>query len=197
MALKHRTIPAYSRSVVLGSLVLIGAIACYNWFVAPQCTYLQAAHRYESAAQALARKNNVMSADIAKDKRELAQLNEKFVQARASVFEPAGAKEFFNGIEAAAEKTGCVISSLTFQPTNRKPGADRLSGFLRPRRARLSVLGHYAGVIALMDEFQDRREKVLIDSISIASTGKVPGRLNCEMNITVYVIQDQEASTHD
>jgi len=192
MSRKHGTIPAYSRSVVLASLVLIGAIACYNWFVAPHSNYLQAAHRYESAAQALASKNHVMSTGIAKHKEELAQLQEKFVQARGWVFEPAGAKDFFNGIESAAEKTGCVLSSLTFTPTNRKAGADRLSGFLRPRRARLKVLGDYAGVIALMDEFQDRRQKVLIDSIGIESTGKVPGLLDCEMNITVYVMQDEE-----
>jgi len=197
MARKHRTIPAYSRNVVLASLVLIGAIACYNWFVAPHSNYLQAAQRYESATETLASKNQVMNAGIAGYKRELVQLQEKFVQARASVFEPAGAKDFFNGIEAAAEKTGCVLSSLTFTPTNRKPGADRLSGFLRPRRARLCVLGDYAGVIALMDEFQDRREKVLIDSISVQSIGKVPGRLNCEMNITVYIMKDDEAPTHE
>jgi len=197
MSRKHGTIPAYSRSVVLASLVLIGAIACYNWFVAPHSNYLQAAHRYESAALALARKNRVMSTGIAKHKRELAQLQEKFAQAKGWVFEPAGAKGFFNGIEAAAEETGCVLSSLTFPPSNRKSGVDRQGGFLTVRRATLSVLGDYAGVIALMDEFQDRREKVLIDSISIESTGKAPGRLDCEMNITVYVMQDEEAATNE
>lgn len=197
MSRKHGTIPANSRIVVLASLVVIGAIACYNWCVAPHWNNLQAAHRYESATRTLASKNHIMNAGIARHKRELAQLKEKFVQARGWAFGPAGAKDFFNGIEAAAEETGCVLSSLTFTPTNRKSAADRPSGFLRPRHARLSVLGDYAGIIALMNEFQDRREKVLIDSISIESIGKVPGRLDCEMNVTVYVMQDEEASTNE
>lgn len=192
-----RAIPAYSRSVVLASLVLIGAAACYNWFVAPHTSYLAAARRYESTAEALARKNRVMNTGIAEKTRELARLQGEFARARESVFDGAGAKDFFNGIEAAAEKAGCMVSLLTFPSTDKKRGSEGRGRFLRVRRAKVSVLGDYGGIIALMDEFQNRRERVVIDSISIESAGKVPGRLDCEMNVTVYIMQDEEASIHE
>jgi hypothetical protein len=192
-----RTIPAYSRSVLLASLVVIGAVACYNWFIAPHTNYIRAAQKYESTAEAMERKNRVISKGIAGKKRELARLQAEFEQARELVFDHAGAKDFFNGIEAAAEKVGCAVSSLNFQSTGKKSGSNRTEGFLRGKHAVLNVLGDYTGIIALMDEFQNRRERVVIDSISIESTGKVPGRLDCRMNITIYVMQDEEASTHE
>jgi hypothetical protein len=195
-----RTIPAYSRSVGLASLVLIGTVACYNWFVAPHTNYLRAAQRYESTAEDLARKNSVMTAGIAEKKRKLARLQAEFAQARELVFDGAGAKDFFNAIEAAAEKAGCAVLSLTFPSTDKKPDSRRRGGFLRGEHAKLSVLGDYGGIIALMDEFQNRRERVVIDSISIESTGN-PGaperRLDCRMNVTVYIMQDEEASIHE
>ena len=197
MTRNTRTIPAYSRSAVLASLVLIGAVACYNWFVAPHTNYLRAAQKYESTAEAMARKNRVISTGIAGKKKELAGLQAEFAQARELVFDDAGAKDFFNGIEPTAEKAGCMVSSLNFPSTDKKPGARRSGGFLRLKHAVLNVLGDYTAIIALMNEFQNRRQRVVIDSISIESTGKVPGRLNCRMNVTIYVMQDEEATIHD
>ena len=198
MIRKTRTIPAKaSRSVILATLVLIGTVACYNWFVSPHTNYLQAAHRYESMAEVMARKNRVISKGIARWKGQLNELQGEFTQARARVFDPAGAKEFFNGIEAAAESAGCVLSLLKFEPPNSRSGGRRKGGILKVRCAGLSILGDYAGLIALIDKLQDRREKVLIDSITIESAGKVPGRLDCQMNVTVYIMQDEETSTHD
>ena len=196
-----RTMPAKaSRGVVLAALVLIVAVACYNWFISPHTNYLQAANRYESMAETIARKNRVINKGIARWKGELSNLQDEFKQARALVFDPEGAKDFFNGIEAAAESSGCVLSLLKFEPPNSKSSGHRKGGILRVRRAGLSVLGDYVGLIALIDKLQDRREKVVIDSISIESTGNPDepgGRLNCQMNVTVYVMQGEEASTHD
>lgn len=197
MTRNTRTIPACSRSVLLASLVLIGAVACYNWFVTPHTNYLRAAQEYESTAEAMARKDRVITTGIAGKKKELARLQTEFAQARKLAFDIAGAKDFFNGIEAAAEKAGCMISSLNFPSTDKKSGVRRPKGFLRLKHAVLNVLGDYTDIIALMDEFQNRPERVVIDSINIESNGKVPERLDCRMNVTIYVMQDEEVSIHE
>lgn len=186
-----------SRGAILAMLVLIGAVACYNWFVSPHASYLQAAQRYESTAEVMARKNSVISKGIVRWKGELRKLQDEFAQARTRVFDSAGAKEFFNRIEAAAESSGCVLSLLKFEPPNSKSDGRRKGRILRVRRAELTILGDYIGLITLIDKLQDRREQVLIDSIDIESAGKVSGRLDCRMNVTVYVMQDEEISTHD
>lgn len=200
MAKNIRTISAHSRTVVLASIILIGAAACYNWFVSPHTNYLRAAQRYESAAEDLASRNRVMKTMVAAKRKELARLRGEFDRARQCVFDVAGAKEFFNGIEAAAQKAGCEVSSLNFPSTNSKAGSDRRSGYLSARLARLSVQGGYPGIVALMAQLQNRRERVLIDSIDIESSGNrnaPAGQLDCQMNVTIYVMQDEEASIHE
>lgn len=195
-----RKISAHSRTVVLASLVLIGAVACYNWFVAPHTNYLRAAQRYEATAESLERKSRAMNTAVTIKKKELAKLRAEFVRAKESVFDIAGAKAFFNGIEEAAAKAGCSVSSLTFRSTDKKPASGRQAGYLRARLARLSFQGDYPGIIALTAELQNRPERVVIDSISIESTGShdaPKGQLDCQMNVTIYVMQDEEASNHE
>jgi len=185
-----------SRSVMLAVLVLIGAAAGYNWLVAPHCSYLRAAQKGRSTAGELVRKDRLISNDIAAHKELLTQLQEKFIRAKEQFFDPAGASEFFGSIDALAQDSGCILSSLIFRPAKLQV-AQNLSGFITPRHATLSVLANYAGLVTMLNKLQDRPEQVRVDSIDVKLSRNTPGRLNCDMNITIHVVQDEEALIDD
>ncbi|MBN2138023.1 MAG: hypothetical protein JW720_09460 [Sedimentisphaerales bacterium] len=180
---------------MLASIVLIGTVAAYNWFLSPHVAYLEAAHRYGATADEFAGKYRAMSTGIAKQHQRLSELREELSQTKSQVFDSSGAKEFFSCIEVMAESAGCIVSSLTFKPINAQSGGNNLEGFITAQRVKLNILGEYSDLLEMMNEFQNRTELVLIDSISIKLGDSASDILDCEMNIMVYVMQDEEINS--
>lgn len=183
-----------SRNVMLASLVLIGAVALYNWIVSPHWNYLMAAQRYESAVGELVRKNQALSNNLAARKKELAQLQEKLALMRTRVFESTEAKKLLGNVQSMAEESNCIIRSLTFSPASSATGADgpKTNRYVTSQRAILSILGNYGNITTLIDKLQDRSQQVRIDSFSIEPAGSSSGLLKCGITITIYVIHTEE-----
>jgi hypothetical protein len=179
--------------------VLIGAIAVYNWIVAPHRNYLLAAQRYESAAGSLAKKSQVVSNNVAMKRKALEELQAKFKQVRGRLFNPVEAGRFFSNIQNKSEEVNCIIRSLTFSPGSSASSADRseANSYITAQRATLSVLGGYGNIVALMNKLQDCSKQVCIDSVRINSDNKNSGYLECDMTITIYVIRGKEEHRHD
>lgn len=186
-----------SRNVVLAVLVLIFAVACYNWLVAPHSNYLRAAQRSEQTSGELIRKNKLISASVAAQKKQLVELREEYGRAETELFGFEGADEFFGSIDVVAEDAGCVVMSLVFRSAARQSGSARWRGFISPRRATLSVLAGYPNFVALIEKLRGRPERVLIDSISIKPSRSTPGQLDCDMDVTIYVMQHEETDADD
>ena len=192
-----RTCPP--RNVFLASLVLIGAIAAYNWTVAPHRNYLLAARKYELAADKLEKKSHIIRKNVTNKKRQLKELRERFRQIRTTLFEPAEGEEFLSNIQTVSEKANCIVSSLKFSPTGLASGAvhSKTNNYVTARRAMLSVLGKYKSIVALTNELQDRPEKVHLSSIEISSDRENPGYLRCDTTITIYIMHEKEEHQHD
>lgn len=192
MLLKNWTKSTHSsRNVMLAALVLIGTIAVYNWIVAPHAGYLLAAQRHRSVISKLTEKNQIINNNVAIKRKKLKELREKFRQVHAALFDPIEAKDFLSDIQAASEEANCTMQSLNFSQTDSalKAKQSKAGSHITANRATLSVVGNYRNLVALMNKLQDGLRQVWIDSISIRSIRNNPDQLECDMTVTVYVIQ--------
>lgn len=184
-----------SKNAVLVVACCIAAIAFYNHFVAPHRNYLRAAQTYETLAGTLDRKNRIIAGYVKNKKKELQQLQHKSQLLDASLFDGVKAKQFFSGIQAAAEQTNCIVNSLKFPQDRKRDSASRPSQAVEASRMTLSVTGGYRNIVALINKLQDRPERVWIDSLRIKSTAS--GLLRCNMTITIYVMPNKEGPAND
>ena len=200
MLFKKQAILTYSsRNVMLTSLVLIGAIAFYMWVVAPHRNNLMAAQRYDSVTTDLARKSQIINDTLKIKKKELKELQEELEQTHTRLFGSIEARKFFSNIQTLVEKANCTVNSLKFSPTDPAIRADRpeKNSYLTTQLAKLGVIGSYRNITLLMNRLQDRSEQVRIDAVTIKPTGNNSEQLECNMNITIYVIADKEVYIHD
>ncbi len=182
-----------SRIAVSAALVVIAAIAMYNWTVAPHTGYLFAAYRYESAIDNISKKSKVISETLKIKKKKLQQLRERFVELQSTLFTPDEAKEFFSDLEVISEGAGCIVYSLNFAkggPVLKAEKSENALGIVA-NSAMLSVVGIYGNIIKLVERLQARTQKVWIDSVKMETFSGNPDRLKCDMTITIYTIEDK------
>ncbi len=188
-----------SKNVMLAAIVMIGVIAVYNWLVAPHRNYLLAAQKYESAAGNLARKNRIIAKNMKVKTKVLDRLRKELMQTRDGLFDPAEARMFFSDIPAFSQEAGCIVDSLEFLSADPDSDVGRpvKNNRLTTQNAKLSVLGSYSSIVALMNKLQQRAEQVRIDSVTVKPIRRGSSRLKCDMTIAINVIQNKEREPDD
>ena len=188
-----------SRNAVSAALVIIVAIALYNWTVAPHTNCLFAAHRYEAVIDNLAKESNVIRDKVKIKKKKLQELREQFTELQSILFAPDTATEFFSDLQPISEETGCVVYSLNFAtggPVLKGEESENALGIVA-NTAMLSVVGMYGNVIKLVERLQARTQKVWIDSVRMEALGDNPVQLKCDMTVVIYTIEDEEATFYE
>lgn len=187
------------QNAIFVSLALIGAIGVYNQVIAPHRNYLQAAQKYEEAANNLTQKKQTIGNSLIIRQKELESMEEKLNSGYEMLFEPPEAKEFFNNMQAVSEKTGCIIHSLTFTQAGLKSGIKdpNVNVQITAKGVQLSLLGGYDNITALMDKLQENSKCVRIESVRIYSDSSFPNYLKCDMSVTIYIISRKEDRRHE
>ncbi len=214
-----------SRNAVFAAMVIIAAVATYNWIVAPHTAYLFAARRYESIVGDIIEKNKTIGIMVDTRRKKLEELREQFAQVQSTLFTANKAKEFFSDLQTISEETGCAVYSLNFIASKEVPiytgshsektargGSDEehLESRLGPKGeqsehisdiaangAVLSVAGVYSNIIRLMKRLQARTQKVWIESLEMENLDYDSDQVKCDMTIKIYTIQDKEATVYE
>jgi hypothetical protein len=185
-----------SRNTVSAVMIVISAIAMYNWIVAPRAAYLRAAQRHEIVAGNIAQKSEVISKKVFAKRKELQELQKQFTKVRDTLFTPEQAKEFFSDLQTISEEAGCVVYSLnilTAAPFRERQQSQDVS-YIVPRSATLTVAGVYEKIIRLMERLQVRTQKVWVDSIKMEIFDYDSAEPKCDITITLYTVEDEEAA---
>lgn len=187
-----------SRSAVSAALIVIVAIAMYNWIVAPHVTCLSAAQRHESVLGSIAKKNEVINNTVEFKKKELQQLREQSAQLQSTLFTPNEAKEFLSDLAAIAEEAGCAVYSLNFSTSEPGPENKQSKDTLGivANSAMLAVIGVYENIIRLVEKLQTHTRGVWIDSIKMKALDDNSSELKCDVTITIYTIQKKDTSVN-
>lgn len=188
-----------SRSTVLAALIVIGAIAMYNWTVAPHTNCLFAAQRCESVVSKVVRESEVVRSAINIKQNKVESLQKQFAEFQSTLFTPSQAKEFFSDLQAISEEVGCTVYSLNFT-TNEPVRKDKKSGDVSDivaNSAMLSIVGVYGNVAELVQRFQMRTQKVWIDSVKMKAINEDSSEIKCDLKITIYTVNDKEAAPNE
>ena len=190
-----------SRRAVSAALIVIAAIALYNWFVAPHADCLFAAQQYLSVTDNIAKKNKDISNTVKIKRDRLQELLQQLAQFQSTLFTPKQAKEFFSDLQVISEQAGCTVNSLNLMVDNKSSEDSPFKDIteIRTNSAILSVVATYGDIIELIQRLQDRDQKVWVKSIEMENFESDPTHtlLGCDMNITIYTVQNMEAVLND
>ncbi len=180
-----------TRATVFSALIIIAAIAMYDWIVAPHVTYLSASQQYESVVNKAMEKNQAVTLEVGTKTKKLEELYQQLAESKSILFTPDRAEAFFSDLQTIAEGTGCTVNALKLvgsKPSSRKP-EDTLG--ITANSATLTVSGRYNSIFALVEKLQNQPKKVWLDSFEMKVTDFSSGRIECSMTITIYTIQDK------
>jgi hypothetical protein len=184
-----------SRNAVSASLILIAALAMYNWIVAPRTNYLSAAQGYESVMDNIVKKNKTIDNKVKASKMKLQELREQSAQLQSTLFTFDQAREFFSDLQAISEQTGCIVYSvnlITNNPNPTKDGQLQDTAGIVTKSAVLSVVGVYKNITKLIERLQSRTQKVWIDSIKVQALDNNSDRARCDITIAICALTDKE-----
>jgi len=184
-----------SRNAVSASLILIAALAMYNWIVAPRTNYLLAAQRYEFVMDNMVKKNKTIDNRVNIKKKKLEELREQSAQLQSTLFTSDQAREFFSDLQAISEQTGCIVYSvnlITNNPNPIKGGQLQDTAGIVTKSAVLSVVGVYKNVTKLIERLQTRTQKVWIDSVQLRTLDNRSDQPRCDITITICALADKE-----
>lgn len=179
-----------TRHAVLVPLIVIVALAMYNWLVMPHANYLSAAQGYESVMGNIVEKNITIGNMVNIKRKKLQELSGKSAQLQSILFTPDQAREFFSDLQAVSEETGCVVYSFNLMTNKPKPkdmDLEDTSGIVT-KSAVLSVVGAYRNIAKLMERLQSRTQKVWIDSVQVQTLDYGSDQPKCDITITICVI---------
>jgi Tfp pilus assembly protein PilO len=182
-----------SKMIVSASVVLIVAIAAYNWLISPQTTYLHAANMHETMMLNAEQKTSTIKKQIQQSQTQLDTLQIQIAKIQDKFFTPDRAKEFFLDLEPISLQYNCNIESFEFKPEISSKNKNRKStSAITAKSAQVVLSGTYPNIVKFIKKLSGFAERVCIDDISLEPVYLGSRRLNCNMTVTIYLIQDKE-----
>ena len=188
-----------SRITVLAVSAAIPLLAIYNWIVAPHSTYLHAAENYEVVMSDVAKQNSVIKSRTQLTEKELEKIKQNFGKTREKFFTPEAARQFLSDIEVIATQTSCLVYSVNYiaDQTTQNTSAVKSPSPVTNQTAVISLAGSYDNIINFFTQLFDRPQLISIKSIDIKPVGRNFNQLDCDVTVTVYIIQNEEIITND
>lgn len=177
------------------SIAIIAAVALYNWSVSPQTNYLQAAEQYSKVADDAQRKYAVLEKTIALREKQIVTANEEFADIKTKLFTRTQAGEFFGNIQPWASEFSCVVDSLDFSREHVIENDKLNVGIdITQRSADIAITGQYDSIVRFIDKLHQQPQKVVTSELELRVTPDFAA-LNCNMNITIYIIDNKESDS--
>ncbi len=184
-----------TRVIIAVSFVSIMALAAYNWVISPQIIYLHAAEQYKSIIAGDGARSTVILKNVEKKLVELEKLQQDISGLENSFFTFEKAMEFFSDIEPIAVQHNCTVESSDFIPSVSKKSGDVSDVTLS--RARIMLSGNYKNIMKFLEKIRDYPQRIVVSNLLIERGNKINNDLNCQVSITIYVIEDKETITHE
>lgn len=189
-----RTSPG-SRVTLGMSLAIIAVVGLYNWSVSPQSNYLQAAQQYSRIAEDAEKQVRILGLDISRKENKLAQAKTEIVQTKARLFDRRESIDFLSSIQPLAQKLDCVVDDLTFDLNDGLFEFDNTMPVnITEKSATISLTGQYDSISKFINVLCDHPQKIVVSDVEMNITPDFSA-LKCNMDITIYVIQDKESDS--
>ena len=192
---KLTTLSRNSKILIIFSTAAIVAMLTYDWIVAPQKTYLHAAQQQQVMMSNAGKKTVVIKNRLHVKQTEIVKLQAEIAETKDSFFTPKIAREFFLDLEPISAQCDCDIESLTFMPdssVNVKKDEEAKSSPVITKKAGIAILGRYENIIKFLQKLGGYSQRISISNLNIESLNFDDRVLICQMEITIYLIEDKE-----
>ena len=181
------------RGALWTALLIIGAIALWNWVAGPYVGYLRAVQQLEPVVGHMAEERGRIHGNLDPKLRQVQTMKQELAAIRAGLFRGDEVAECLRNRPALVEQTGCVIvlADLTDGAAGPVRRADKTDA-LEVSRAGLTVLGQYEQLITLLERLQSGRRKVWVDSCRVERHDADRGLYRCRLTITIYALAEGE-----
>lgn len=188
-----------SRIFIAVSIIAIAALATYNWSISPQTRYLKANQNYEEMAKSVTQKTVLLKKHVKIDEKKLEQLTTDLENSLSDFFTPEKLMHFFGSLETIAAQTKCTIDNIEFEDDrHRETSKDHEAPCtVIMKSARIHFAGQYNNIIRFFTRLSDRPEQISLTSLDIKLIDFTQDILTCNMEITVYLIEDKEVDTNE
>jgi len=184
-----------TRNTISGALILIAAVAMYNWVVTPHITHLSAAQEYERIVAKAKEKNSNAAREVEVKIKKLDNLYKQLNEIRISLSTSDETKEFFSNLQDVSEEAGCTVNSLNLvvkEPSlGKKQKRPEPNSNIIANSAILTVSGEYKNIIRLVEKLQNHNKKIWMDSFRIETVDPDSDLLKCDMTITIYTVEEE------
>ena len=177
---------------LLGAIFVIAGMAVYNWTVSPQTTYLHAARQYEKIANDAKQRTLILEKTIALKQQECSVSQIERDELKTKFFSPSEAGDFLADIELMIAEAGCDVDSRRLMPVTVLEDEKGLSTVnISRRELAVKFTGSYSGISGLIEELASGTKRVVISGLDLEVTSDFSA-LVCDVNITIYVLEDKE-----
>jgi Tfp pilus assembly protein PilO len=184
-----------SKSAVLAAPAIIALVAMYNWVVAPQVTYLRAVQKYEPVLTRMAKEKTTLQDLVAKRRKELKDLEARLSQLRPALHTPDQAGQLWSDLETMAVQQGCAVMNVSLGTGRPLPASEQDPESLRVEviNTTVTITGEYDGIMAFIGQLQSQPRKILVTAVGIEQAERDARRLQCRVEVSIYVIYEKEA----
>jgi hypothetical protein len=183
---------------IASALVVVFVFVAYSWIVTPHVASLRACQQYERAASIYAEKSQEVNQTLRTEQAQLRQLAAQCALFSDGAFGAARAQEFLSDLEVFCGQSSCTVVSLSYMSDNdTRPVGENGNTSSSPivtRGAALTVCATYNSIVRLIEILQARPEKVWVDALRMGTSKLNPGKVACDLVITIYVNLDKESS---
>lgn len=183
--------PRRVRIMFRAALVILLAAGCYNWMIEPQLNCLFAARQRQEWDQKKSDELRRIRMSVLELKKKISQMEEQSEQFQKVLFEPGMVRDFFCGLEALAQQSGCRVESLAFEKTDdRKTAKQSHDSVVEVVQASVTAIGGYGAFIQFFDKIGQTPQKITVQEMRFEPVEQGRSALRCGIVIRVYVSKE-------
>ncbi len=189
-----RTHPQAVRHASSAAVIIMGAIALYNWVLAPHVGYLHAMQKLEAAVSSIDEEKDRVGGTLEAKTSQWRSLRQELAELEEGVFTIQEAQAFLRGLLPLVEETGCTVVVADLAGHDRtapieEPNVPLVVDVFHPS---LVVSGGADQILVLLQRLRGHRPRVWIDSCQCDFSDAEP--LGCSLVLALYATEHRYKS---
>jgi hypothetical protein len=183
-----RMYPKVTRHGSSAALIIIGALALYNWVLWPHLGYLHAMQKLGAVVDRVAEERDRICSTLDAKVGQWHTLQGELAELDEGVFTAEQAKAFVRGLLPLVEESGCAVVRADFAGDGKTTRIEDPNQTLviEVSHLNLDALGQPEQISALLQRLRDHRPRIAVDSCQVEFSDRDSGRIECNLVLTLY-----------